>query len=38
MKDGGTLTVTLESLGDDWQVGFTDTGEGMTAQQIGKDL
>ena len=36
MKDGGTLTVTLESLGDDWQVGFTDTGAGMSPQQIEK--
>ncbi len=30
MKDGGSLTVTLESLGDDWQIGFADTGSGMT--------
>ena len=36
MKGGGTLTVTLESLGDDWQVGFTDTGAGMSPQQIEK--
>jgi len=36
MKDGGTLTVGVESLGDDWQVGFKDTGTGMTPQQIEK--
>ncbi len=36
MNGGGSLTVTLESLGDDWQVGFTDTGAGMTPQQIEK--
>jgi len=36
MKGGGALTVTLESLGDDWQVGFTDTGAGMSPQQIEK--
>src|SRR4051812_25179678 len=36
MKDGGTLTTSLESLGDDWQVSFIDTGTGMTPQQIEK--
>jgi two-component system sensor histidine kinase PilS (NtrC family) len=36
MKDGGTLTVAVEALGGDWQVGFTDTGTGMTPQQIEK--
>ena len=36
MKGGGSLTVTLETLGDDWQVGFTDTGAGMSPQQIEK--
>ncbi len=36
MKGGGTLTVAVESLGDDWQVAFTDTGTGMTPQQIEK--
>ncbi len=34
--DGGVLTVTVESIGDDWQVGFTDTGLGMSPQQIEK--
>ena len=33
---GGLLTVAVESLGEDWQVGFTDTGAGMSPQQIEK--
>jgi two-component system sensor histidine kinase PilS (NtrC family) len=36
MHGGGILTVAIESHGDDWQVGFTDTGSGMTAQQVEK--
>jgi two-component system, NtrC family, sensor histidine kinase PilS len=36
MKNGGTLTAAVESLGDDWQVSFMDTGTGMTPQQIEK--
>ncbi|HSY91776.1 MAG TPA: ATP-binding protein [Candidatus Binatus sp.] len=36
MKHGGTLTAAVESLGDDWQVSFIDTGTGMTPQQIEK--
>jgi signal transduction histidine kinase len=36
MKDGGTLTVAVEAAGDDWQVGFADTGAGMTPQQTEK--
>jgi two-component system, NtrC family, sensor histidine kinase PilS len=36
MKGGGTLTVTVESLGHDWQVAVHDTGSGMTPQQIEK--
>jgi two-component system, NtrC family, sensor histidine kinase PilS len=36
MTGGGTLTVSLESQGDDWQIGFTDTGAGMSPQQIEK--
>ncbi len=36
MRNGGTLTVTVEPLGEDWQVGFSDTGAGMTAQQTEK--
>jgi two-component system, NtrC family, sensor histidine kinase PilS len=33
---GGTLTVKLELVEDDWQVGFTDTGTGMSPQQTEK--
>jgi two-component system, NtrC family, sensor histidine kinase PilS len=36
MKDGGTLTVGLSPLGDDWQITFADTGTGMTPQQVEK--
>ncbi len=36
MKNGGTLTAAVESLGDDWQVSFIDTGIGMTPQQVEK--
>src|SRR6201987_4535492 len=36
MKSGGTLTAAIEPLGEDWQVSFTDTGTGMTPQQIEK--
>ncbi len=36
MKDGGTLTVAVEFLGEDCQVAITDTGTGMTPQQIEK--
>ena len=36
MRGGGTLTVTLDAPGEDWQIGFTDTGTGMTPQQIEK--
>jgi len=36
MKPRGTLTVSLESAGDDWQINFADTGHGMTPQQTEK--
>jgi two-component system, NtrC family, sensor histidine kinase PilS len=36
MRDGGTLRVGLERLGDDWQISFADTGTGMTPQQTEK--
>lgn len=36
MRDGGTLTVSVERLGEEWQVGFSDTGSGMTPQQTEK--
>jgi two-component system, NtrC family, sensor histidine kinase PilS len=36
MKNGGNLTVAVESLADDWQVTFADTGTGMSPQQVEK--
>jgi two-component system sensor histidine kinase PilS (NtrC family) len=37
MKDGGgTLAVSVDSVGDDWQINFSDTGVGMTRQQSEK--
>ena len=36
MKHGGTLTVSLDPVGDDWQINFADTGHGMTPQQTEK--
>jgi two-component system, NtrC family, sensor histidine kinase PilS len=36
MRGGGVLNISIERLGDDWQVSFTDTGIGMTPQQIEK--
>ncbi len=36
MKNGGTLTVSVETVGEDWQIGVTDTGAGMTPQQTEK--
>jgi two-component system sensor histidine kinase PilS (NtrC family) len=36
MRDGGTLKVGIDRLGDDWQVSFADTGTGMTPQQTEK--
>ena len=36
MATGGTLTVSIESSGDDWQVNFADTGPGMSQQMIEK--
>ena len=36
MKKGGTLAVSLDSIGDDWQINFADTGHGMTPQQTEK--
>jgi two-component system sensor histidine kinase PilS (NtrC family) len=35
-EGGGVLTVAVESVGENWQVGFTDTGAGMSPQQIEK--
>ena len=36
MQHGGTLTVSVDHLGDDCQIAVADTGTGMTAQQIEK--
>jgi len=36
MASGGKLTVSLESIGDDWQINFADTGPGMSPQLIEK--
>ncbi len=36
MRENGTLTVSVESSGDDWQVNFADTGPGMSPQLIEK--
>ncbi len=36
MKNGGTLTAAIESLGEHWQISFIDTGAGMTPQQVEK--
>ncbi|MGA9446929.1 MAG: ATP-binding protein [Candidatus Sulfotelmatobacter sp.] len=36
MRNGGTLQVSIERLGEDWQVSFADTGTGMTPQQTEK--
>jgi two-component system sensor histidine kinase PilS (NtrC family) len=36
MKSGGVLTVSVESQKEDWQIGFADTGAGMTPQQTEK--
>ena len=36
MKQGGTLTITIEELGNDWQFSFADTGPGMSPQMIEK--
>jgi two-component system, NtrC family, sensor histidine kinase PilS len=36
MRNGGNLRVSIESLGDHWQISFADTGTGMTPQQTEK--
>src|SRR5436853_3948479 len=36
MRDGGTLTVSVEPVGADWQINFSDTGTGMTPQTVEK--
>ncbi|MBZ5722619.1 MAG: PAS domain-containing protein [Acidobacteriia bacterium] len=32
MKDGGTLAISVETIGDDWQISFADTGPGISPQ------
>jgi two-component system sensor histidine kinase PilS (NtrC family) len=32
MKTGGTLTISLERAGEEWQINFADTGPGMSPQ------
>ena len=36
MKDKGTLTVSVEASGEDWQINFADTGPGISPQQTEK--
>jgi two-component system sensor histidine kinase PilS (NtrC family) len=36
MSAGGVLRVSLEQLGDDWQINFADTGPGMSRQLVEK--
>jgi signal transduction histidine kinase len=36
MKQGGTLTIGIEDLGNDWQFSFADTGPGMSPQMVEK--
>jgi two-component system sensor histidine kinase PilS (NtrC family) len=36
MRTGGTLTVSAEGLGEDWQISFADTGPGMSPQLVEK--
>src|SRR3989475_2651625 len=36
MHEGGSLTVSVEPVGEDWQINFADTGSGMTPQIVEK--
>jgi two-component system, NtrC family, sensor histidine kinase PilS len=36
MKHGGTLSVGIEKIADDWQFTFSDTGPGMSPQMVEK--
>jgi len=36
MQGGGTLTVSVEAIGEDWQINFSDTGKGISPQQTEK--
>jgi two-component system sensor histidine kinase PilS (NtrC family) len=36
MKEGGTLTISIEESGNDWQFSFADTGPGISPQMVEK--
>jgi len=36
MTSGGVLTVSVEQIGEDWQINFADTGPGMSRQLVEK--
>ena len=36
MRDEGTMTVTLDVAGNDWEISFADTGPGMSPQMVEK--
>ena len=36
MKSGGTLRVSVDAVGEEWQITFADTGAGMTPQMVEK--
>jgi len=36
MRGGGTLTIRVEAVGEDWQISFDDTGPGINPQIIEK--
>jgi two-component system, NtrC family, sensor histidine kinase PilS len=36
MSSGGVLSVSLEQVGEDWQINFADTGPGMSRQLVEK--
>jgi two-component system sensor histidine kinase PilS (NtrC family) len=36
MRSGGTLSVSLDTVGQDWQINFADTGSGMAPQLVEK--
>jgi two-component system, NtrC family, sensor histidine kinase PilS len=36
MREGGVLSVSIDAIGDDWQINFADNGPGMTPQTVEK--
>jgi signal transduction histidine kinase len=36
MRAGGKLTISVENMGEDWQINFADTGPGINPQVIDK--